>query len=192
MGVQPQFNNAPFKVSLSRMSTRDLTRSVLGCLTTLIMILIAMWGGKIESDCMYLTIVGSLIIIVILSLDNCRLVSPSIEAFETGIDMLSSIPQKFLDKITPSLDRVVSVVRGDRGSQDTSTTDLSTTAYKDDVSLHMTDGSAKVDSILLDKMKLEYKRIVVLLCRMKYMAPESHDLLVTAMSCQTPVVRNVV
>lgn len=165
-----------------------LTRAILACLTAMIIAMIALTGCMID-DHMYMSTVGILVLIAILSSDNCRFVPPSIEAFESGIDMLVAIPQNILDTITPSLDRMASVVRGDDGSKDVITTDLSPSFYKNDPLLHHDDGL--IDQPLLDTMKLEYKRIVTLLCRMKYLATESHDLLVTAMSCETATSENV-
>lgn len=95
---------------------------------------------------------------------------------------MQALPWSVYNTMSPSLDRVASVIRGDAGtSAESTTTDLKSDLYTsgiDAATLHAGDGS--VDAGKFDAMKLEYKQIVTLLCRMKNLAPEAHRSLIIA------------
>lgn len=107
-----------------------------------------------------------------------------IEAFEDAVkqpvaDALTTIPWKVYGSLAPTLERLTGTIRGDAGDVDSKTTDLTVAIYRSDPLLQGEDG--KLDQAKFDAMRLQYKQIVVFLCRMKGLAPSAHDTLVKAL-----------
>lgn len=102
----------------------------------------------------------------------------------TSKSSLESLPWGVYNVISPGLEKLTGVIRGDAGSSgEQTTTDLTLSLYagaEDGPTLHAKDGT--VDAEKFKDMKQAYKRIVILLCRMKHMAPSAHDELLTAIA----------
>lgn len=93
---------------------------------------------------------------------------------------LQMMPWGVYNAISPGMEKLASVMRGDAGtSSEQTTTDLTEELYATDSSLQGDD--KKIDATKFNSMKLSYKRIVILLCRMKNLAPVAHDALMTAL-----------
>lgn len=176
-------------------------RIVLGaCTCFLVLYVMFVQDGRLPDNTQFWAILASLLAIAILAVDGCSSAGPmaatlgsliapgAFEAFEEQVLSIQNLPWAAYNAIAPSLERVTSTVRGDAGTTETATTDLEDTVYlssgkwvggkQDQIDLQGADG--KIDSKKFSAMKLEYKRIVILLCRMKTMAPDLHDTLVTA------------
>lgn len=177
-----------------------MVRAALGVMTCGLVMLVQ--DGRMHDDRHFWAVVVSLIIVAVLAADVRHL-----EAFQEQVNTLQSIPWTVYSTLAPGLEKLTSVIRGDAGAVDVPNTDLtvdrySGNEYTDDVknkdgkidpdkvaakklayaqdatTLHGADG--ELDTEKFKAMKLAYKQIVVLLCRMKTIAPASHDALVTA------------
>lgn len=195
------------------MSPEDFLRGVLGTITLLLVLYVVfVQSGRIPDDTQFLAIVVSLFVVTILAADNCQSAGPSLhffqsaleslkalkvvfrvraanmyEGFEENVSSLQALPWTLYDTLVPSLEQLAGVIRGDAGSVEQDTKDFNAKDYetKDDADLLGLDG--KVDVKKFDAMKLDYKQIVVLLCRMKGMAPAYHDYLVNALGGCAPL-----
>lgn len=157
------------------------SRVIVGTCTYLIVVFLVATCGQTTSFQYWtcLAALSALLLIVLLVPDADRV---TLEAFSEGTTVASAIPLQFYNVLAPSLDRLTAVVRGDDSGGETHTTDLEPASYTgpdDALTLHGSDGS--VDKDKFNAMKLDYKRIVLLLCRMKHIAPVAHDSLVRAM-----------
>lgn len=142
----------------------------------------------------YRTVVVCLILIASLAADDCRSAGKMItsEAFaasgptETAAPAtaaaataaVTKLPWGVYDALAPSMEKMASVVRGDAGSVEQTSTDLTPALYAGQQDLLGTDGT--LDKTKFESMKLQYKRIVTFLCRMKNLAPDAHDTMVKA------------
>lgn len=155
------------------------TRVTLAILTCLLVVL----GSVVVHRGHFLGVVISLVVIVLLAADDCRHARRSFEGFEEQVSTtIQALPWAVYNALAPSLERVTSVIRGDAGtSAEATTTDLTADLYAGaaDQALHGADGSVDPDKFA--SMKLDYKQIAVFLCRMKSIAPEAHDAILTAM-----------
>lgn len=178
-------------------------RFILGISTTLVVLLVILFqGGRIDDDWQYVMVVGVLTIFVLLAVQDSgadvlprsltsfisRYLGDGLfgvrEAFEEGVHTLQGLPWQVYGSIAPSLERVTSAFRGDGGSKEVVNTDLTSKLYEgeEDASLHVLGQPGKVDKDKFSAMKLEYKRVAVLLCRMRLLVPAAHDALILAMS----------
>lgn len=177
-----------------------IVRAALGAMTCGLIMLVQ--DGRMHDDRHFWAVVVSLVIVAILASDTRPL-----ELFQEQVVTLQDIPWSVYNALSPGLERLTSVIRGDAGSAEIPHTDLTMDLYSgnegsDDVkgkdgkidqdkvsakrlafqqdahTLHGNDG--KLDLAKFADMKLAYKQIAVLLCRMKNIAPTSHDALVTA------------
>lgn len=177
-----------------------MVRAALGVLTCGLVMIVQ--DGRMHDDRHFWAVLVSLIIVAVLAAD----VKP-LESFQEQVNTLQGIPWTVYSALAPGLEKLTSVIRGDAGATDVPNTDLTVDLYSgnentDDVknkdgkidpdklaakkvayaqdapTLHGSDG--KLDTKKFNEMKLSYKQIVTLLCRMKTIAPVSHDALVTA------------
>lgn len=170
------------------MSPEDCMRAGLAALTfVLVTYIVVVREGRLPDNTQFWAVVVSLVVFVLLAADECRTASPiwrslyALEAFSEQLAALQALPWTTYSAITPSLERLKGLIRGDpSGSPDPVTVVLKPKDYGQDTDLHGADG--KVDHGKFDAMKLEYKQITSLLCRMKSIAPELHDALILTMA----------
>lgn len=164
-------------------SAREWTRLLVGIATALLVVLVILCnGGRLEDDLQYCSVVGILGILVYFSVtgsDAVKVLFRWRESFEEGVQDMQSIPWKVYGTLVPSLDRLTAAFRGDQSVQEIAMRKLVASDYRgivDGPSLR--DGDGKVRAERFKAMKLEYKRVAVLLCRMKALAPNAHDALI--------------
>lgn len=158
----------------------EVVRVLLATLTCAL-VLVSMWGRPSIA-------VVCLALVALLAADDCRtvrrlLVEPFGPEVEADADAkkggLNTLPWSVYASMAPSLEKIASAIRGDAGSVEQTTTDLTPDLYAGRSELHGPDGH--LDSTRFETMKRQYKSIAVLLCRMKALAPEAHDVLITAL-----------
>lgn len=189
------------------MSHEDRIRCVLGGVTCLVVLYVVfVQDGRLPDDTQFLTVTLTLMFVALLVADDCRLARSSclvvsrnslealhllqgfhaLEHFEDHVNYLQALPWKVYHAIAPSLERLTGAVRGDGGSHEQKTTDLIPGLYMEKIDAGTLHADGKLDTSMFEQMKLDYKRIVSLLCHMKSIAPEEYDTLVTAIGGCTP------
>lgn len=171
------------------MSPEDCMRAGLAALTlVLVVYIVIVREGRLADDTQFWAVVISLMVCVLLAADECRTASPlwrtlmALEAFDQQFASLQALPWTAYNTIAPSLERLTGMIRGDPSGSETVTAVLKEKDYGGSLDPDLNGSDGKLDANKFAAMKLQYKRIASLLCRMKNMAPETHDSLVTAIA----------
>lgn len=166
------------------MSPEDCLRTGLASLTfVLVLYIVVFREGRLPDDTQFWAVVLSLMLVAVLAADGDRVAGhvsrwQSRELFAQQITDLQNLPWQAYDVVAPGLEKIAGMIRGDEGGASAKTTVLKEADYGgalDADSLGATPGKETFKA-----MKLEYKQIVFLLCRMKSIAPIAHDTLITA------------
>lgn len=170
-------------------------RTGLAALTfVLVMYIVVVREGRLSDDTQFWTVVISLVIVTVLAADECRSVVPlwrslgvRPETFAQQISDLQALPWTAYHAVAPGLEKLAGMIRGDSTTGTPPTKVLKGADYSTpaDVPTLGEAGGKTPDKDKFAAMKLEYKQIVYLLCRMKSLEPATHDILVTAMGACT-------
>lgn len=162
----------------------------------LVVFVVVARDGRLPDDTQFWAVVLSLIVVALLAADECRTAAPLWRSFEgfdaqaasstvsaaasAQVTALIALPWTAYQTIAPGLEKLTFLIKGGQSGSAPVTVVIKKADYvgDEDAALHAPDGT--VDVKLFDAMKLEYKRIAYLLCRMKSILPDGHDAVVTA------------